>query len=128
MGILFQHKFLTSNMTNQTPFWKSLLRLGITYLIVSIFLYQLSLVSWLEGIVKLYFNKTIIPCGFCAFILTGIIDSLFEYLGLLNRSSPNEYCSYIHSSVQIDYDDEDLYRTESLLPRQKHEVNPAINV
>lgn len=35
----------------------------------------------------LYLNKTIIPCAGSAFILCGVLDCLFENIGLLNRES-----------------------------------------
>jgi hypothetical protein len=76
--------------------WKSILRLLISYLIISVFLWQLNFVDWYADIVTLYFNKTFIPCFGAAFILCSFADYMFEILGLLQRDYSNKYCVYVH--------------------------------
>jgi len=53
---------------------KSLPRLGLSYIIVWLFIKQLDLVDWHANIWALYFNKTFIPCGGTAFILCALGD------------------------------------------------------
>ncbi len=96
LGVLVQHKYFTSNMTNETETWKSLIRLLLSYCVVWVFLKQLEFVTWDANIVALYFNKTFIPCGGAAFVLCSLGDSVFEQIGLLNREYGKKYCVYIH--------------------------------
>lgn len=46
IGVLVKHRYFTSNATNETEIWKSLVRLVLTYIIVWVFLKQLELVDW----------------------------------------------------------------------------------
>lgn len=101
LGILFQHRHLTSNATNQgTDMWRSLLRLLLSILLISLFIWQLRLVDWSDGILALYFNKTFVPCGGSAFLLCSFAEPLFEHLGLMNRDYGQKYCVYVHEDTQ----------------------------
>lgn len=97
LGILFQHKFLTSNTTNNTEVWKSVVRFLLGTLVVWLFVKQLELVGWHQGIISLYFNKTVVPCGGGAFFFCSIADSIYEHLGLLNRDFSKRYCVYVNT-------------------------------
>jgi len=100
LGILTHHKLLTSNTTNQgTDLWRSLVRLGLSALLCSLFLWQLQFVDWSYPLFTLYLNKTVIPCGFSAFLLCSFMETLFEHMNLLNRdysSSKQKYCIFVH--------------------------------
>jgi len=98
LGILCHHRYLTSNATNQgVDLWRSLIRLGLSVLIALTFLWQLRLADWSESIFILYFNKTFLPAGGSAFILSSFAEPLFEHLGLMNRSyGKNKYCVFVH--------------------------------
>lgn len=74
LGVLTHHKFFTSNASNETSLKLSLARLGLSYIVVWVFIKQLELVDWHASIWALYFNKTFIPCGGAAFILCALGD------------------------------------------------------
>ena len=112
IGILIQHRFFTTNCTNKTEFWKSLIRFAFTYLICWVFLWQLQFVDWSQDIISLYFNKTVIPCGGAAFLLCSVTDCAFEQMGLLNRDFSKKYCVYVHQEGI----------NEELMPHKKGDI------
>ena len=128
LGVLFQHRFLTSNTNNQTEMWKSFIRLGISLLVVWVFVKQLELVKWTtDSLLLLYLNKTVVPCFGAAFLLCAIFDCIFEYMGLLNRDYPKsgvsfnkQYCVYFHGDMSFEKDDP---RLESLLPNNNSKTH-----
>ncbi len=126
LGVLVQHKFFTSSVSNHTPFWKSIARLMIALGVVWIFTKQLEFVTWDQNVVALYFNKTFVPCGGAAFVLCSMTDSIFELLGLLNKEdSAKRYCVYINDNELEgnDSDSSDSSRRESLLRMGKKGLN-----
>ena len=126
LGILFQHRFLTSNCTNQTELWKYAARLLVAGFVAYIFVWQLKLVSWLQNIYILYINKTIVPCGICAFIFAGFLDSLMEVLGLLERSYVKGYCVFVYPKGSGTFNHDDPI-TEALLPSKRPTDKVTIN-
>ena len=102
---MFQHRFLTSNTTNETELWKSVCRLIITAIVVKVFLKELELTDWYDGLVALYFSKVVIPVGGAAFVLCGVTDAFFEFIGLLNKDFSKKYVSYIHTDTVYNIND-----------------------
>ena len=98
LGMLFHHRYLTSNATNQSvDLWRSLLRLALSALLSFLFIWQLRFVDWSEGIIPLYFNKTVVPIGGAAFVLCSFAEPLFEHMGLMNRNyGKHRYCVFVH--------------------------------
>eukprot|EP00347_Sterkiella_histriomuscorum_P023975 403332739 len=116
LGILVQHKFFTSNATNETELWRSILRFILSYVcVVWFFIKQLELVTWDQSIWLLYFNKTFIPCGGAAFILCALGDSVFEQIALMKRDSRRKYCIYLHEREE--------YESDHNLNESKHSDN-----
>jgi len=57
-----------------------------------------------------------VPCGGAAFILCSIMDSIFEFIGLLNKEFKDKrYCMFVHESEIIDEESSDFSNKESLL-------------
>ena len=131
LGILFHHRFLTSNTTSQeTELWRSLVRLAISCGVCYLFIWQLQFVDWSENIFSLYLNKTVIPCGGAAFLLCSFAETLFEHLGLMNRDYSRKYCVFVHEEIMthkvkgprwVNVDD----KSESLLPSPRGNYNVA---
>ena len=98
------HKWLTSNTTNQnTDLWRSIVRLCLSVLLLTPFLWQLELVDWTQSIFLLYLNKTVIPCGGSAFVLCSFAEPLFEHMNLLNRDyTARKYCVFVHNPDELE--------------------------
>ena len=52
--------------------------------------------TWNDGIYLLLFNKTVIPCGGCAFLLCAFGDIIFEKMGLMNSNYSPKFSVYVH--------------------------------
>ena len=113
LGVLFQHKFLTSNVSNKTDILKSVIRLigccGIVWVIFRI----PTFVSWTNSnLFKVYLTQSLLPCFLSSFVILGITDMVFELVGLLNRDFSKNYCIFFHSDTTFDKEDP---RLETLL-------------
>ena len=122
MGLLFQHKFLTSNMSNNTEIWKAIIRMIIVYLIIYFFKLEANFSSEDANILIKYFLDVFIPVGIGAFLFTAFIDSIFEFASLLNSTRSLDkkskyYCVFVHEDDSNEHFVDP--KTEALLPPPK---------